>query len=38
MYNNESVLENMHVSELYNILRKNPDVDFLSKMKSSTQR
>ena len=37
-YNNESILENMHISELYRIFRDNPEIDVLSKIKSSTQR
>ena len=29
MYNNESVLENMHISVLWKILKDNPSLNFL---------
>ena len=32
-YSNQSVLENMHISHLWKILRENPEYDFISASK-----
>ena len=38
LYNNESVLENMHISQVYRMLRDNEKVDIISGLKSPVQR
>lgn len=38
MYNNESVLENMHISQFYKLCKENSEIDIISKMKSPVQR
>lgn len=38
MYNYESVLENMHISQFYRLCKEHPDVDLIAKIKSPVQR
>jgi hypothetical protein len=37
-YSNQSVLENMHISNLFRIFRENPDLDVISNIKDPLLR
>lgn len=37
-YSNESVLENMHISQFYRMNKENPDLDIITKIKSPAQK
>lgn len=38
IYNGESVLENMHIARFYRLCKENPDIDIISRIKSSVHR